>query len=188
MPAQQMRGRVQGRKGGMEKVPTINGHLWVPIDDYTCWVYNWMYSYDPAIPITPEYAVEFETKYGRGPDDMIPGTKKLKRNKSNDYMIDRKLQKELTFTGIEGINTQDMALQEGMGQIVDRSKEHLGTSDRAIIVMRQLLFEALDACRDGKPIRGTDPHTYSRVRAVDLMIPPVENWREQIKDELVARF
>jgi len=188
MPAQQMRGRVQGRKGGIEKVPTINGHLWVPIDDETCWVYNWMYSYDPAIPITPEYAIEFETKYGRGPEDMIPGTKRLKRNKSNDYLIDRKLQRELTFTGIEGINTQDMALQEGMGPIVDRTKEHLGTSDRAIIVMRQLLFEALDACAAEQPVRGTDPTTYSRVRAVDLMIPPVANWREEIKAELVARF
>ena len=188
MPAQQMRGRVSGRKGGIEPVPTINGHVWVAIDDYTTWVYNWMYSYDPAIPITPAYAVEFETKYGRGPGDLIPGTNRLKRNKHNDYLIDRQLQKTQTFTGIEGINTQDMALQEGMGAIVDRSKEHLGTSDRAIIVMRQLLFEALDACAAGTPIRGTDPVTYGRVRAVDLMIPPVANWREQIKAELVARF
>jgi len=29
---------------------------------------------------------------------------------------------------ISGVNTQDFALQEGMGPIVDRSKEHLGSS------------------------------------------------------------
>ncbi|MFN2460674.1 MAG: Rieske 2Fe-2S domain-containing protein [Candidatus Velthaea sp.] len=188
MPAQQMRGRVMGRKGGMEKVPTINGHIWVPIDDRTTWVYNWMYSYDPSIPITHEYGVEFETKYGRGPDDLLMPGYRLKKNLRNDYMIDRDLQKNQTFTGIEGINTQDMALQEGMGPIVDRSQEHLGTSDRAIIVMRQLLMEAMSALEEGQPVRATDPATYRTIRAVDLTIPLVAEWREALKDELVAKF
>ena len=85
MPAQQMRGRVSGRKGGIEKVPTINGHIWVPIDDENCWVYNWQYAYDPKIPVTREYAEEHETMYGRGPGDMFPGTFRLKKNLRNDY-------------------------------------------------------------------------------------------------------
>jgi hypothetical protein len=188
LPAQQMRGRVQGRKGGMEKVPTINGHIWVAIDDTTTAVYNWQYSYDPTIPVTPEYAIEHETMYGRGPTDLIPGSYRLKKNLGNDYFIDRQLQKTQTFTGIEGINTQDMALQEGMGPIVDRSKEHLGTSDRAIIAMRQLLLEALDASERGETPRGLDPETYRRVRAVDKMVPLDIPWREALGDELLAKF
>ena len=126
----------------------------------------------PSIPVTPEYAIEHETMYGRGPGDLIPGSFRLKKNLSNDYYIDRQLQKQQTFTGIEGINTQDMALQEGMGPIVDRSKEHLGTSDRAIIAMRQLLLEALDASERGETPRGLDPQTYRTVRALDS-IPAV---------------
>jgi phenylpropionate dioxygenase-like ring-hydroxylating dioxygenase large terminal subunit len=189
MPAQQMRGRVTSRKGGhVDEHPTINGHIWVPIDDHTTWVFNWMYAYTPATPIDPTWAHELEAQYGRGEDDLIPGTFRLKRNRDNDYLIDRALQKTKTFTGITGVNTQDMALQEGMGPIVDRSKEHLGTSDRAIIVMRQLLLEALDDCAAGRPIRGTDPATYAHVRAVDLVIPPAPDWREALKDELVAKF
>jgi len=190
MPAQQMRGRVTSRKGDhIDEHPTINGHIWVPIDDEHCWVYNWMYSYTPDIPVTHEYATMLEAQYGRGEDDLIPGTFQLKRNRSNDYLIDRELQKNKTFTGITGVNTQDMALQEGMGPIVDRSKEHLGTSDRAIIAMRQLLLEAMNDLEAGKtPIRGTDPTTYSRVRAVDLAIAPTPDWREALKDELVAKF
>jgi len=31
-----------------------------------------------------------------------------------------------SYTGIDGINQQDRALQESMGPIVDRSREHLG--------------------------------------------------------------
>jgi len=42
------------------------------------------------------------------------------------------MQKTQNFTGIVGVNTQDFALQEGMGQICDRSKEFLGSSDKAI--------------------------------------------------------
>ena len=75
MPAQQMRGRVMSRKGGhIDDHPTIDGHIWVPIDDSSCRVYNWTYSETPDIPITEEYAVALETQYGRGPDDLIPGT------------------------------------------------------------------------------------------------------------------
>ena len=160
----------------------------MPIDDTTTWVYNWMYSYTPEIPIEESYAVALEAQYGRGPEDLIPGTFRLKRNLSNDYLIDRELQRTKTFTGISGVNTQDMALQEGMGPIVDRSKEHLGTSDRAIIVMRQLLLEAMNDLEAGRPLRGADPQTYSHVRAVDLVIPPAPDWREALKDELVAKF
>jgi hypothetical protein len=126
--------------------------------------------------------------YGRGPTDLIPGSFRLKKNLGNDYFIDRQLQKMQTFTGIEGINTQDMALQEGMGPVVDRSKEHLGTSDRAIIAMRQLLLEALDASERGEEPRGLDPQTYRRVRAVDKMVPLDIPWREALGDELLAKF
>jgi phthalate 4,5-dioxygenase oxygenase subunit len=189
MPAQQMRGRVMSRRGGqIDPTPTINGHIWVPIDDMTCWVYNWMYSYSPEIPITEAYAIKLETQFGRGPRDMIPGTFKLKANRANDYFIDRDVQRNKTFTGITGVNTQDMALQEGMGAVVDRSREHLGTSDRAIIAMRQLLMEAMDDREAGQPVRGTDSATYSRVRAVDLVIDRVPDWRAALKDDLVARF
>ena len=187
LPAMQIRGRVAGRKGGVDPVPSINGHIWVPIDDETTYVYNWMYSYTESIPITPAYAAWFETTYGRGAEDLLPGYK-LKKNIRNDYLIDRDLQRRQVYTGIVGINTQDFALQEGMGAIVDRSREHLGTSDRAIIAARQLLFEAMDAVESGATPRGVDPVASSRIRAVDYEIPKGADWHEALEAELVARF
>jgi hypothetical protein len=188
MPAQQFRGAVTARDGGINKVPTLHGHIWVPIDDTHTWTFNWMYSHDPEIPITREYAVMRETSSGRGPDAYIPGTYHLKQNKANDYLVDRQVQKTQTFTGIPGINTQDMALQEGMGPICDRSLEHLGTSDRAIIAARQLLLEALKVVEAGGSPRGADSSAYRAVRAVDLEIPGDARWQEALKDKLVARF
>src|SRR5262252_4280660 len=82
---------------------------------------------------------------GRGKEDLIPGTFKLKRNPSNDYLIDRQLQRTQSYTGIDGVNTQDFAVQEGMGPIVDRSDEHLGSTDRAIVTLRRMLLDATAA-------------------------------------------
>ena len=46
MPAQQVRGSVIKIEGGKADYPRFDGHLWVPIDDETCFVFNTMYSYD----------------------------------------------------------------------------------------------------------------------------------------------
>jgi phthalate 4,5-dioxygenase oxygenase subunit len=189
MPAQALRGGVTSWSGiGLADVPRLDGHIWVPIDDETTWVWNMVWSYDEKIPITEAWHKADEARFGRGEDDLIPGTFKLKKNLANDFMIDRQMQKTKNYTGIVGINTQDMALQEGMGKVVDRSKEHLGTSDKAIIACRQLLLEATQAVEDGKPPRGVDPSTYEAVRPYDAVIPPGTTWEVEFKKELVAKF
>ena len=171
MPAQQMRGAVTALTGGRAKVPKLDGHMWVPIDDEHTYVYNWACAYSSSDPISPEFAEEWEAMNGRGKDDLVPGTFRLKKTLANDYMIDRERQRTKTFTGIIGINTQDFALQEGMGRIADRSLEHLGTTDKAIIATRQLLLEAIDDVANGKAPRGIDPAAYRSVRPYDDYVP-----------------
>jgi phthalate 4,5-dioxygenase oxygenase subunit len=188
MPAQQMRANIMAREGGRSNVPKLDGHVWVPVDDEHCCVYNWMYAYDSATPITEDYAVMMEENYGRGPNDFIPGTFHLKRNPSNDYLIDRAAQKTQTFTGIKGVNTQDFALQEGMGGIVDRSKEHLGTSDRAIVTMRRLLLEAIAASERGEPARGADPAVHRTIRPHEAIVHGDQDWRTAFGSELAAKW
>src|SRR5712691_11366557 len=47
-------------------------------------------------------------------------------NKRNDYLIDRAAQKsKKTFSGVSGIGVQDAAIQESMGPVQNRSREHL---------------------------------------------------------------
>jgi hypothetical protein len=188
MPAQQMRGSVTSLMGGRAETPKLDGHIWVPIDDEHTYVYNMAWSYSPEFPITPEYAYEWESMNGRGPDDHIPGTFKLKKNRSNYYLIDRERQRTKTFTGIIGINTQDYALQEGMGAICDRTQEHLGSSDKAIIVTRQLLLEAIDVVAVGNAPRGLDPAAYRNVRPYDDYVPRGATWTEHFKGELLAKW
>jgi phthalate 4,5-dioxygenase len=187
MPFQQMRGGLRGLLGRND-VPKLDGHLWVPIDDEQTNVYNWGYSADPAVAIPAELAEAFEHHSGRGKDDLIPGTFTLKRNPSNDYLIDRQAQRTRSFTGIEGVNTQDFAVQEGMGPIVDRSKEYLGTTDRAIVTLRKLLLDATAAVERGEVPPGADPGTHRSIRPYDGVVPPGGNWRETFADALVCKW
>ncbi|SDI81832.1 Rieske 2Fe-2S domain-containing protein [Paenibacillus naphthalenovorans] len=189
MPAQQMRGAmIRWTDGKMEQFPSIAGHVWVPIDDANVWVYNILYSSDVHIPFTPEFVKKHEKDFGRGEEDMLPGYK-LVRNPSNDYLIDREVQRTETFTGISGINTQDYALQETMEQpFCDRTKEKLGTADTAIIAARQLLLEATRDVEAGKTPRGADPETHSRVRGCDQFLPKGVDWKEALFEEMTAKF
>jgi hypothetical protein len=85
-----------------------------------------------------------------------------------------------SITGIVGIANQDAAVQESMGPITDRSKEHLGSSDAGVIVFRKRL---LALARDGakmEALPGLDPGTH-RVRSVSLVLEPGQSWLEASK-------
>ena len=188
MPFQQLRGGIHEFSGKRRASPALDGHLWVPIDDETTYVYNWHHCYDDSVPMTDEHRDHTETFYGRGPQDLIPGTFRLKKNRSNDYMIDRQLQKTKVFTGILGVNTQDFALQEGMGRIVPRWKEHLGSTDRAIITMRSMLLRAIDSVEKGEAPPGVEPATHRDMRAYDDFIKSGADWREVFGNEIKAKW
>ena len=51
------------------------------------------------------------------------------------------MQKTVNFTGIEDFLNHDACATESMGAIFDRSKEHLGVSDKAVIAVRKFLLE-----------------------------------------------
>lgn len=103
-------------------------------------------------------------------------------------MIDRQLQRTASYTGIDGVNTQDFAVQEGMGPIVDRSHEHLGSTDRAIVTLRRMLLEATAAVERGEIPPGADPRTHRNIRPYDGLVPPGANWREVFADDLVCKW
>jgi hypothetical protein len=189
MPATQLRARTLPVRGetAPPRVPLISGHFWIPNDDVTTTVFNFSYSADPAIELDKQFWLAAEADYGRGPDDMLPDFR-LKKNLGNDYMIDRELQRTRSFTGITGINTQDVAIQEGMGPIADRSEEHLGATDRAIVALRRLLLDATRSVASGGTLRGIDPATYRDVRAVDHYADSESDIPAVIAREVQARY
>ncbi|MGA9892622.1 MAG: aromatic ring-hydroxylating dioxygenase subunit alpha, partial [Xanthobacteraceae bacterium] len=77
--------------------------------------------------------------------DYVP-----RKNKSNNYGYDPHEQDHETYTGMGAdINVHDQWACESMGEIADRTQEHLGQSDKAIIAYRRLLRTAIDAVDKG---------------------------------------
>jgi hypothetical protein len=130
-------------------------------------------------------AERLEKRLGNGPLDVDPVTFRSKKHRHNDYLIDRDVQRTETFTGIEGVNLQDRAIQESMGPVVDRSKEHLGPADKAILQARRLLVQAVRTVEQGGQPRGAAPSYYT-LGAAEAVLPRDADWRRALAPELPA--
>lgn len=146
----------------------LGAHAWVPIDDGQCWA--WSINYHPGRDLT---ASERDAmKSGAGIHvQYVPGTFVPLANRSNDYLIDRAAQRRgETFSGVAGIAMQDASLQESMGPIQDRYREHLAPTDRGIVLARRALLDAAKANRAGEPLPSTDAAA-QRVRSCAVVLP-----------------
>jgi len=176
MPFTQIRPSQVGRGGPIR--PIISGHHWVPVDDHTSMVWNWTYSFGPE-PLSESEMTQSDNGNGREAVDWENGFRSF-ANMHNNWNIDRELQRTGSFSGIRGTNAQDRAVQESMGRIVDRSEEHLGPADRAIITTRQMLLDAARSVQRGDEPLGAQSTAYGRARAIDRILPRDGDWREVI--------
>ena len=164
--------QIRPGRTGAGHFTAVAGHMWVPMDDVTTMVYNWEYSITE--PLTEEDRLE--RRLGNGPLDVDQTTFRSRRNRANNYLQDRHVQRTETFTGIDGVNAQDRAVQESMGPIVDRSREHLGPADRAVIQARRLLLQATRTVEAGGTPPGVEP-TYYPLRPAEAVVSADADWR-----------
>ena len=164
----------------------VHGHFWIPIDDVNCWA--WSFDYHPVRALTTEELAAMRA--GKGIHvATIPGTYVPLANKSNDYLMDRAAQKGgRTFSGIEGIGMQDASLQESMGQIADRTRENLTSTDNGIVMARMRLMKAARALAEkGETPPGVDP-AHHRVRSAALILAPNQPFKDAAQDALTVRL
>ncbi len=113
-----------------------HGQTWVPASETSCWIYN--YTWNPDRPLTEEERAACRkglTVHAEVDEHYHP-----LRGPHNDYLIDREAQRQGSFTGIQGVSEQDAAIQNSMGGIVDRSREHLGATDIGLVKFRQYML------------------------------------------------
>jgi hypothetical protein len=84
-------------------------------------------------------------------------------------LIDRRMQKHDNCTGIASGREQDMAMTDGMGAIPQRWREHLGTTDVAIITARKILLRLARELQEGKEPHAPHHGAAYRVRPVDIV-------------------
>ncbi|WP_338450672.1 Rieske 2Fe-2S domain-containing protein [Niallia oryzisoli] len=157
------------------------GHAWVPIDDDNCWVWTW--SWTPDRDLTEEEVTQMASGAGIHPL-LIPGTFITQANPSNNFQIDRDMQRRgESFAGIFGIGMEDHAVQTSAGPIVDRSTEKLGTSDTAIIKARQCLLKAVKLLENGEDLPALEPSSH-HVRSASVLLPKGVPFQEGAKEAL----
>jgi hypothetical protein len=89
------------------------------------------------------------------------------------------------------INVHDQWAVESMGAIQDRTREHLGTSDKAIMANRRRLLAAIDAVEKGEAAPGVgnptaDPTGFTGPDTVDG-IAPADQWEKWWQDSVRAK-
>ena len=155
----------------------------VPIDDTTSWWYAIFSSFSERVD-------KERMRNDRLELYTLPDYRPRK-NRDNDYGYDPEEQRSKTYTGMgEDINVHDQWAVESLGKIQDRTQEHLGTADKAIIANRKLLIRAIEAVeRDEEPeiaLRPDDPAACRGPVAIDT-ITPVANWSKTWKQTAVER-
>ena len=138
----------------------INGHAWVPIDDENTLVFFWSYNVDNALTEqqlgTMRHGRDGLDGFHLSEESQLPATSKPhgawypKQNAANDYMIDYEAQRTVRFSGVPGGWNQDAAVQESMGPVTNRAREHLGTSDLGIIAARRRFLSEAEAHESSK--------------------------------------
>ena len=132
----------------------------VPVDDTHCYWYAIFTSF--GAPVDRQAMRDQRLQLYTLPDY------RPRLNKSNDYGFRVEEQLTQTFTGMgHDINVHDQWAVESQGPIQDRTREHLGTTDKGIIAYRRMLMKAIDGLAKGE----VPPMTLDAPTAAALLGP-----------------
>jgi phthalate 4,5-dioxygenase len=156
------------------------GNTWVPVDDTSCWIFCFAYNADrPFSDEEKDRMAAGSGIFATVDDDFVPV-----RNRGNDYLIDRDVQRNSNFTGILGISEQDAAIADSQGPIADRTRELLGQTDLGVVRFRQMMLRASADLQSGLTPHGVNcPEAYL-IRSGDAM----SESDTPLDDVLAARF
>ncbi len=157
----------------------VNWH--VPIDDHTSWKIR--VGFKRGGPIDK---LQARADFMREVDDeWVPH-----RNIGNHYQQDRDEMEATSFIGMgRFFPVHDLFATENQGPIQDRTREHLGYTDKAIAAHRRLLLGAVRAVQEGVDpphvIRDASQNRMDDIVCADAVIPAGQEWRTTWREHLV---
>jgi phthalate 4,5-dioxygenase len=150
----------------------------VPIDDTSCYWYAIFTSF--GAPVDKDTMRAQRLKTYPAPDYRpVVG-------RANRWGFDAAEQRAQTFTGMGfDINIHDQWACESQGPIADRTREHLGSTDKGIVLYRRLLVDAIRKCQAGERVPATPDAAAARAltgpAAIDGMAP-AQGWQSYWKE------
>ncbi len=156
----------------------------MPVDDTHTYWYSFFTSF--AGPVDKDAMRNQRTQFIPFPD-FVP-----RHGRHDDWAFDAEEQRSRTFLGMgeEDINLHDQWAVESMGAIQDRTREHLGTSDKIIMANRRLLLAAIESVQGGGPAPGVaDPALHAQMVGPDTVdgIAPAGTWGTWWKERTQAK-
>ena len=125
---------------------------------------------------TLSYVVTF---YPGSSSGLIQETKGLKKRQSGHYG-----QVDDGYWGVDS-HDQDVMVLEGLGQIFDRSREHLAVTDRGVAMLRKMILESIEAVAKGKdPIGVLKGEQTKGVISFDASIQEIEALNQDVSARL----
>jgi phenylpropionate dioxygenase-like ring-hydroxylating dioxygenase large terminal subunit len=154
---------------------SVNWH--VPIDDTHHWKYSFIFSRKQALSDTLRGKNRFETTADYKPV----------RRQENRYLQDR-ASMSVIYTGLgRNFMDHDICVTEGPGPIQDRTKEHLISSDIAIVASRKLLLSSLKDIEEGRDpahvVRDAQANRFTNLVVASEVIPKALNRRDFAKNK-----
>jgi hypothetical protein len=158
--------------GRIIRGPNLDILVWeTPSDDFSTSTYLYAYS---AAPLNKEYI------YGiLGVNDSrlwSESDPNWKGSWENDFVQDRgKMQQN--WTGLAGIEQEDVAIGLSVGAIYDRTKEHLVAADLPVVYVRRRLLQNAKLVKSGQPAIGSMISDLRSVASPEVIVPEGTDWR-----------
>ncbi|NLD56168.1 MAG: Rieske 2Fe-2S domain-containing protein [Burkholderiaceae bacterium] len=145
----------------------------VPVDDTRTYWYAFFTSFAGSLD---KEAMRAQRLQFIDLPDYIP-----KAGRHTNWNFNPGEQQSQTYLGMgqEDINLHDQWAVESMGAIQDRTREHLGTSDKVIMANRRMLLKAIETVQaGGVPPGVADPAQHAAMQGPDTVdgIAPAGQW------------
>ncbi len=156
----------------------------VPVDDQN--TYWWSFFTSFAEPLDRETMRQQRLAHMTLPD-YIP-----KHGRHDDWNFDPAEQRTRTYLGMgeADINLHDQWAVESMGPIQDRTREHLGSSDKVIMAYRRALMKAIETVAEGgQPPMPLAQHDAAAPQGPDTIdcIAPAARWQAFWQEAAAAK-
>ena len=156
----------------------------VPVDDTRTYWYSFFTSFDAPLD---KATMRAQRLRGVSLPDYLP-----LHGAADDWGFDPEEQRTRTYLGMgeEDINRHDQWAVESMGAIQDRTREHLGTSDKVIMANRRMLLKAIETVQAGDVAPGVaDPALAPQMRGPDTVdgIAPAGTWATWWQERVQAK-
>jgi phthalate 4,5-dioxygenase oxygenase subunit len=156
----------------------------LPVDDTHTYWYSIFTSFAGAVD---KEAMRAQRQQYIELPDYVP-----KSGRHNRWGFDPEEQLTRTFLGMgeDDINVHDQWAVESMGAIQDRTREHLGTTDKVIMANRRMLLKAIESVQAGGNAPGlADAGAAAQMVGPDTVdgIAPAGAWATWWKDQARAK-